>query len=148
MALRKSVLVVANVTAASDELCRELSERAKLEPAAFTLVVPATHSSGGREAAEETLVHALERLNDAGIEADGSNVTTYRIVAGQPLSAEVCTEQSAALRSGDVSVAVDATGRMTAGPATFLVTLSLDAREDGHRVHSRQWHLEFGRNGT
>lgn len=72
MALRKSVLVVANVTAASDELCRELSERAKLEPAAFTLVVPATHSSGGREAAEETLVHALERLNDAGIEADGA----------------------------------------------------------------------------
>jgi uncharacterized protein len=88
------------------------------------------------------------RLADAGIEADGSNVTTYRIVAGQPLSAEVHTEQSAALRSGHVSVAVEAAGRMTAGPAAFLVTLGLDAREDGHRVHSRQWHFEFGRNGT
>jgi hypothetical protein len=72
VALRKSVLVVANVTAASDELCRELSERAKLEPAAFTLVVPATHASGGRKAAEETLAHALERLHEAGIEADGT----------------------------------------------------------------------------
>jgi len=43
---------------------------------------------------------------------------------------------------------VTATGRMTAGPATFLVTLGLDAQEDGHRVHARQWHLEFPRNGT
>ncbi len=88
------------------------------------------------------------RLADAGIEMDGSNVTTYRIVAGQPLSAEVHTEQSAALGSGHFGVAVSATGRMSADPATFLVTLDLDARENGHRVHSRQWHLEFPRNGT
>ena len=88
------------------------------------------------------------RLADAGIEADGSNLTSYRIVTGQPLSAEVRTEQSASLRSAYHDVAVQATGRMTAGPATFLVTLGLDAREDGHRVHSRQWHLEFPRNGT
>ena len=88
------------------------------------------------------------RLVDAGIEADGSNVTSYKITAGQPLSAEVCTEQSASLRSAHHDVAVQATGRMTAGEATFLVTLGLDARENGHRVHSRQWHLEFPRNGT
>jgi hypothetical protein len=37
---------------------------------------------------------------------------------------------------------------MTAGPSAFLVTLDLDARESGHRVHSRQWHFEFPRNGT
>ena len=88
------------------------------------------------------------RLADAGIEADGSNLTSYRIVTGQPLSAEVRTEQSASLRSAYHDVAVQATGHMTAGPATFLVTLALDACEDGHRVHSRQWHLEFPRNGT
>lgn len=72
MTLRKNVLVVANVTAASDELCQELSARAEREPAAFTLVVPATPSGGGRSAAEESLRHALERLHEAGIEADGS----------------------------------------------------------------------------
>jgi hypothetical protein len=72
MTLRKNVLVVANVTATSDELCQELSLRARREPAAFTLVVPANPSHGGREAAEETLRDALERLHDAGIEADGS----------------------------------------------------------------------------
>jgi hypothetical protein len=88
------------------------------------------------------------RLVDAGIEADGSNLTSYRIAAGQPLSAEVRTEQSASLRSAHHDVAVQATGHMTAGPAAFLVTLGLDAREGGHRVHSRQWHLEFPRNGT
>jgi putative CocE/NonD family hydrolase len=88
------------------------------------------------------------RLADAGIEADGTNLTRYRIVTGQPLSAEVVTEQSAALKSGLFDVAVEATGRMTADPSAFLVTLDLDARENGHRVHSRQWHFEFPRNGT
>jgi len=88
------------------------------------------------------------RLVDAGIEADGTNLTRYRIVAGQPLSAEVRTEQSASLRSRQFDVTVDATGHMSAGPATFLVTLGLDARENGHRVHSRQWCLEFPRNGA
>jgi hypothetical protein len=88
------------------------------------------------------------RLVDAGIEADGSNVTSYRIVAGDPLSAEVRTEQSASLRWARHYAAVEAARHMTADPSAFLVTLSLDAREDGRRVHSRQWHLEFPRNGA
>jgi hypothetical protein len=88
------------------------------------------------------------RLVDAGIEVDGSNVTTYRILNGQPLSAEVHTEQFASLCSEHFDVAVEATGRMSADPFTFLVTVGLDAREDGHRVRSRQWHFEFPRLGT
>jgi hypothetical protein len=88
------------------------------------------------------------RLADAGIEADGSSLTSYRIAVGEPLSAEVRTDQSASLRSEHHSVTVQGTGHMTAGPATFLVTLGLDARENGHRVHARQWRLEFPRNGT
>src|SRR5262249_32052333 len=63
------------------------------------------------------------RLTEAGIEADGTNVTRYRIVAGQPLSAEVVTEQSASLKSELFDVAVAATGRMTADREAFLVTL-------------------------
>ena len=57
-------------------------------------------------------------------------MTTYRIVGGQPLSAEVSTQQFASLRSEHFRVAVEATGRMTADPLTFLVTLGLDAREE------------------
>jgi hypothetical protein len=88
------------------------------------------------------------RLTGAGIEADGSSVTSYRITGGQPLSAEVGTEQSAALSSGLMDVEVRATGHMSASRSAFLVTLQLDARENGLRVHSRQWHLEFPRNGA
>jgi hypothetical protein len=88
------------------------------------------------------------RLVDAGIEADGFNLTSYRIVGGDPLSAEVRTGQAASLRSARHDVAVEATGHMTAVPSAFHVTLGLDARENGHRVHSRQWHLEFPRNGA
>lgn len=71
MTFKKSVLVVANVTAASDELCRELVARAEREPASFTLLVPATGTGGGRGAAMETVEHAVARLREAGLEADG-----------------------------------------------------------------------------
>jgi len=68
----RHVLVIANITAASDELCQVLSERAKRSPAAFTLIVPATADGGGRRAAHEKLEHALERLREGGLEADGA----------------------------------------------------------------------------
>ena len=69
MAWKRSFLVVANVTATSDELIEALKERA---PAQFTLVIPATPSGGGREAAVAKLTDALEQLRAAGLEAEGS----------------------------------------------------------------------------
>ena len=71
MSFRRNVLVVANVTAASDELCEVLTERAASRPAAFTLVVPATPFGGGRAAALEKVEHAVARLRDAGLDAEG-----------------------------------------------------------------------------
>jgi GABA permease len=72
MAWKKSVLVVANVTATSDELLDALEARAQREPATFTLIVPATPFGGGREAATAKLSEACERLRAAGLEARGS----------------------------------------------------------------------------
>lgn len=72
MAWKFSVLVVANVTAGSDELLAALTDRAGRDPTAFTLLVPPT--SGGkesREAAESQLATALERFHSAGLEAEG-----------------------------------------------------------------------------
>lgn len=69
MTWKRSFLVVANVTATSDELIAALKERA---PASFTLVIPATASRGGREAAAAKLEDALEQLHAAGLEAEGS----------------------------------------------------------------------------
>jgi hypothetical protein len=69
MAWKRSFLVVANVTATSDDLIGALMERA---PASFTLVIPATPFGGGRQAALTTLSEALERLRAAGLECDGT----------------------------------------------------------------------------
>ena len=71
MTWKRSVLVVANVTATSDQLLAELKRRAQKEPTSFTLVVPATPFGGGREAAAQTLEHALGRLHEAGLEVEG-----------------------------------------------------------------------------
>lgn len=81
-------LVIANVTAGSEELLVALRTRAARQPAAFHLVVPATSSGGGRAAAAATLRSALARLRDAGLEVDGvvahSNPSTAAIEAWDP----------------------------------------------------------------
>ncbi len=72
MAWKRNVLVIANVTATSDELLDALKERAAREAVAFTLIVPATPFGGGRAAAAKQLEAAVERMRDGGLEAEGS----------------------------------------------------------------------------
>jgi len=69
---KKHILVVANVTAASDELLETLKQQAADQPVTFTLIVPATPFGGGRAAAQQALEEACERLREGGLEADGS----------------------------------------------------------------------------
>jgi hypothetical protein len=69
MTFAKSILVVANVTAASDELCRTLVDRAAGAPNSFTLLVPATGTDV--TAAQDRVVEAVRRLREAGLEAYG-----------------------------------------------------------------------------
>jgi hypothetical protein len=78
---RKHVLVVANVTAASDELLAALEARAAEKSVAFTLIVPATPSAGGRAAAKERLQGAVEHLRAAGLQVDGEVADGDPIVA-------------------------------------------------------------------
>lgn len=73
--------MVANVTAGSDDLLRALIQRAEHESASFTLIVPATPFGGGRAAAHESLSAAVERMLEAGLEADGSVGDSDPIVA-------------------------------------------------------------------
>ena len=72
MAWKRNILVVANVTATSDELVSELKARAEREQTSFTLIVPATPFAGGRAAALDKVRDAVEQLRAAGLEADGS----------------------------------------------------------------------------
>ncbi len=69
MSRHDNILVLANRTAATDDLVDGLRERAERRPAHFTLVVPAER--GHREDAERTLADALGRLREAGLEASG-----------------------------------------------------------------------------
>ena len=59
MAWKKHILVLANVTAASDELLETLKQQAADQPATFTLIVPATPFGGGREAAQAKVSEAV-----------------------------------------------------------------------------------------
>jgi GABA permease len=72
MTWKRSVLVVANVTATSDELLNTLNERARQQPTSFSLVVPATHAGGGHPVASAQLEQAMAKLKTAGLEAQGS----------------------------------------------------------------------------
>lgn len=81
MAWKRSVLVVANVTATSSELMKELQTRGAREPTSFTLIVPATPFAGGGQAAVEMLSAALAQLREAGLEADGAVGAPDPIVA-------------------------------------------------------------------
>lgn len=78
MTWKRSVLVVANVTASSGELADALKERTMGEPTTFTLIIPAT---GGRAAARERLAEALDHLRDQGLEVEGSVGHTDPLVA-------------------------------------------------------------------
>ena len=72
MAWKFNVLVLANVTATSDELLAALLRRAKRGQCGFTLLVPATGGgSAGREAAQQGLDAALARMEAEGLEVEG-----------------------------------------------------------------------------
>jgi hypothetical protein len=66
---KTSVLVVANVTAASDDLLAALEARGEQGPAEFTLLIPA--AGGHSQKARRQLDRALERMRAAGLEATG-----------------------------------------------------------------------------
>jgi hypothetical protein len=73
MPWKTNVLVVANVTADSDELLGALEHQAARSPTSFTLIVPPrVAGQTGREAAQERLEHALASARDRGLEIDGA----------------------------------------------------------------------------
>jgi hypothetical protein len=72
---KRNVLVVANQTAASDELLAALVERARLRPTAFTLLCPVAQIREEDLAdARENLNTALERMRDQGLEIVGARI--------------------------------------------------------------------------
>lgn len=128
MAWKKSILVVANVTAVSDELLETLKRQAADGACSFTLIVPATPFGGGRQAAQEMLSQALGRLHEAGLEVDGS------VGDGDPLVA--VTEAWDPKRYDEILVSTlpmrfskwlhaglpERIGRLTGAPVTHVIS--------------------------
>jgi hypothetical protein len=67
-----NVLVVASLTAGSQDLLEALKHRAERSPIRVTLVMPAQGPGlSGREAMRPALEEALKQMRDAGLEVDG-----------------------------------------------------------------------------
>jgi putative CocE/NonD family hydrolase len=105
-------------------------------------------ATGAHEVAFRWDVGGHRRLADNGAELDDTNVTTYRIVDGDPLSASVRCRCASTLARGAWHTRVETDSRMTATATEFLVTHSLDAYEGDERVYARTWTLAFPRDGV
>jgi hypothetical protein len=82
MAWKTNILVVANVTADSDELLSALRQRAGRSPTSFFLVVPPLGvGAAARAAAAARLASALERAREHGLEIEGALGDTDPVVA-------------------------------------------------------------------
>ncbi len=88
------------------------------------------------------------RIAATGTEMGEENVTTYRIVEGDPLSASVDCRVLVTLDRPGWRTRVEATSRMTCDRETFAVTTTLDAYEDATRVCARVWTHRFPRDGV
>ena len=81
-------------------------------------------------------------------ELDDTNVTTYRIVDGDPLSARVRSRCSSTLARGEWHTRVETDSHMTATATEFLVTHARDAYEGDERVYTRTWTMRLPRDGV
>jgi putative CocE/NonD family hydrolase len=87
------------------------------------------------------------KLLETNLEMDSTLTDTYRIVDGEPLSAEVECERTISLRREGWRIRLETHSRMTADAANFHVTNSLDAYEGAARVFAKTWHFSVPRDG-
>ena len=79
---------------------------------------------------------------------EDTNLTTYRIADGDPLSASVHVRCTTDLGRGEWRTRVETDSRMTSTATEFLVTQRLDAYEGDERVYPRTWELALPRDGV
>jgi uncharacterized protein len=88
------------------------------------------------------------RITDSQTEMGEENITTYRIIEGDPLSATVTCRVTTTLHRPGWSSRIQATSTMTCDRDHFTVTTTLDAFEDEVRVHARAATHRFARDGA
>jgi uncharacterized protein len=88
------------------------------------------------------------RILATATELGEENVTTYRIVEGDPLSATVVTRVEVSLVRPGWNTRTVATSTMTCDAERFTVTTTLDAFEGSTRIRARTFTHQFPRDGT
>ena len=88
------------------------------------------------------------RILATDTELTEENVTRYRIVEGEPLSATVLSEVEVSLARPGWNTRTRAISTMTCDAERFLVTSTLEAFEGNARVHARTWTHRFPRDGA
>jgi putative CocE/NonD family hydrolase len=89
-----------------------------------------------------------KRILATDTEIGEENVTTYRIVEGDPLSATVLCDVSVSISRPGWNTRVRATSLMTCEAHQFTVSTTLDAFEGDVRVHARTHTHRFPRDGV
>jgi predicted acyl esterase len=89
-----------------------------------------------------------KKITGTGTEMGEENVTTYRIVEGDPLSAAVTCRVVSSLARPGWNTRTEATSTITCDRERFTVTTKLDAFEDNVRVHARTHTFQFPRDGV
>lgn len=112
-------------------------------------------SGGGRTTTHDLMTGRHEAVFDwdmggtwrfeNGVVWGGTSVTTMGITEGDPLSAEVHVVNTERFEEDDLRVDIVADGRMTCTRTEFLVTSSLEVRENGTRLFARTWDHRFPR---
>ena len=87
------------------------------------------------------------RILATNTEIREDNITWYRIVEGDPLSATVVCEVEVSLDRAGWNTRTRATATMTSDVDRFIVTTTLDAFEDNVRVFARTYTFEFPATG-
>jgi hypothetical protein len=89
------------------------------------------------------------RILATDTEMGEQNVTRYRIVEGNPLSASVvCDVEVSLARPGWGETRTRASSTMTSDAERFTVTSTIDAFHDGVRIHARSHTHHFPRDGA
>jgi len=79
------------------------------------------------------------RYIQTGMETDATQISTYSICEGDPLSAEVSIQYKSEYQRGEWRVRVETDSKMSADAERFFVSNRLDAYEGNTRVFSKAW---------
>ncbi|MFM7687174.1 MAG: CocE/NonD family hydrolase [Actinomycetota bacterium] len=88
------------------------------------------------------------RMHDIGLDVAETYDLSWTITPPDPLSAAVSFRQATRMRRGEWDVAVDATVRMRATAAEFVIEADVEALESGETVSRRTWQETVPRKGV